>query len=773
VEAGFYGDRRPPRGKHLQNESSHSKARSSRLPITGKVRNSNIAVANAALFLAGAWLPLIAAAQGNPASTATPDAQTRELILDLFGTVLRVRLSVGLLGLAVILSLMVLSFTAAVFALIARRRVRQANTANRKLEEEISARKRAEDAVRRSEEEYRLLFERNPQLMWLIDRETQRFLAVNNAAIQHYGYTADEFLGMSIQDVRRPEDVAAPPSDSDEFTALGQAQYSGRHKKKDGTPIDVEIREHDIQFTGRDARLAMITDVTERKKLEEQFQQAQRLESIGRLAGGVAHDFNNLLTIINGYSDLALSELGSDHPLRENLSEVRNAGERAAGLTQQLLAFSRKQLVQPIVLSINTTVTDIHRMLQRLIGEDIEIRTNLAADLGNVLADPGQIQQVIMNLAVNSRDAMPHGGALLIETGNVAFDEDYMMSHPEVYPGAYIMLAVTDTGTGMTPEIKARIFEPFFTTKPKGAGTGLGLATVYGMVKQAGGWIWVYSEPGHGTTFKIYFPRVDEPLSPAQPVAKTDVRGDETILVVEDQADLRRLAVMALEKYGYRTYDSSNADEALSFASAFLEPIHLLVTDVIMPGMNGRHLADEMTRLRPGVRVLFMSGYTDDTMAHHGVLDIGVAYLQKPFTPELLGEKVREVLGPRTTAKATILVISVDDGHRRFLRQSLTSAGYAVLEANSGREALKQLTAALHVDLVITGRFIGEQEAFETKRLLQDRHPRLKFVVLSEVGKSEVLQTADPRNASTSRRKPVNSGELLQLVREALSEPRP
>jgi CheY-like chemotaxis protein len=331
------------------------------------------------------------------------------------------------------------------------------------------------------------------------------------------------------------------------------------------------------------------------------------------------------------------------------VAEISAAGQRAAALTEQLLAFSRRQVLQPKVLNLNHVIMDIDGMLRRLIGEDIDLVIKLSPDLGNIQADVGQLQQVIVNLAVNARDAMPQGGSLLIEAGNIFLDEDYCASHPEVRPGAYIMLGVSDTGTGMTPEVQQRIFEPFFTTKPKGSGTGLGLATVHGMVRQAGGWIWVYSEPGSGATFKMYLPRTDEAVAQPHAIIAKDARGDETILVVEDQEQVRILAATELERYGYRVLSAAGGDEAIALARAFPGPIDLLITDIVMPGMDGRTLANRLAGER-SLSVLFMSGYTGNAIAHRGILDAGLNYIQKPFTPESFAQKVREVLGPRRSA---------------------------------------------------------------------------------------------------------------------------
>ena len=358
--------------------------------------------------------------------------------------------------------------------------------------------------------------------MWVYDAATIRFLAVNEAATEKYGYTASEFLAMTLRDIRPSEDIPRLLESTSKPTTRLNTEGPWRHRKKDDSIIMVEIVEQPISFVGHDACLVMASDITERERLAQQLRQAQRLESIGRLAGGVAHDFNNMLTVINGYSEMLLTDAAANSPTREQLAEIRAAGERASSLTQQLLAFSRKQIIQPTILNLNDVVADIEKMLRRLIGEDIEMVTTLDPALGNVKADASQIQQIIMNLAVNARDAMPGGGRLLIETANSTFDASYIPTHPEVRGGDYAMLAVTDNGTGMTAEVKQHLFEPFFTTKEHGKGTGLGLATVYGMVKQSGGWIWVYSEPGCGTTLKIYLPRTGQPATEA--VVKLDER---------------------------------------------------------------------------------------------------------------------------------------------------------------------------------------------------------------------------------------------------------
>jgi len=387
-------------------------------------------------------------------------------------------------------------------------------------------------------------------------------------------------------------------------------------------------------------------DITERKQLEQQFQQAQKMEAVGRLAGGVAHDFNNLLTAILGSADLVLDDLKPNAPEREEIQEIRRAALRAADLTRQLLAFSRQQVISPTVLNPNAVVANMDKLLRRLLGEDVDLRTVLTPEPGAIKADPSQLEQVVVNLAVNARDAMPGGGKLTIETQNVDLDEEYAGGHVSAQPGSYVMLAVSDTGSGMDAVTQARIFEPFFTTKEKGKGTGLGLATVYGIVKQSGGWIWVYSEPGHGTTFKIYLPRVTEAAAPAapSPVLPISVRGSETVLLVEDDEMIRALVQKVLKANGYTTLVAESGPAALRLAGQHDGRIHLLMTDVVMPGMNGREVAERLAPAHAGIEVLYLSGYTDDAIVHHGVLEPGIAFLQKPFTPAVLVRKVREVL---------------------------------------------------------------------------------------------------------------------------------
>jgi two-component system, cell cycle sensor histidine kinase and response regulator CckA len=401
---------------------------------------------------------------------------------------------------------------------------------------------------------------------------------------------------------------------------------------------------------GRAAGTAM--DITEQKRLEEQVRQAQRMESIGNLAGGVAHDFNNILTAILGHTTLLLEDCAHPIPpkhLQESLEEIKQASLRAAGLTNQLLAFSRKQIVQPRILNLNAVVDNLEPMLKRVIGEDVELSFSMADGLGTISADPGQVEQVVMNLIVNARDAMPRGGRITVETANIDLDDSYGRQHGAMTAGEYVMLTVSDTGVGIPPALLAKIFEPFFTTKPKGQGTGLGLATVYGIVKQHRGYVWVYSEEGKGTTFKVYLPRVDgTPVRMARPVEKETTKGYETILLVEDDDRVRNLAHAVLTRHGYSVLSASGVDEALQLAQTHTGTIHAAVTDVVMPGKSGHSLAEVLAGRYPEIRVLYMSGYTDDAIVHHGVLAPEVAFLQKPFTPASLARAVRAVLGPPT-----------------------------------------------------------------------------------------------------------------------------
>jgi PAS domain S-box-containing protein len=509
-------------------------------------------------------------------------------------------------------------------------------------------RRQAEVALRESEERYRTLVEGVRDVIFALSPEGT-ITSLNPAFETITGWQRDQWVGQPFERLVHPEDlplalellgrvVRGELRPVNQFRVrIAQGDY--RVAEFSATPQLVEGQLIGILGIGR--------DVTERVQLEQQLRQAQKMEAVGRLAGGIAHDFNNILTAITGYADLLLEDLGPTDPRREDAEEVRKAAQRAAGLTRQLLAFSRQQVLQPSVIDVNALVGDLQRMLGRLLGEDVELGTRLDPAVGRVKADPGQLEQVLMNLAVNARDAMPQGGKLTLETVNVDMDERYAADHYPARPGPYVMIAVSDTGTGMSEETQAHMFEPFFTTKEKGKGTGLGLATVYGIVKQSGGFIWVYSELGHGSTFKIYLPRVAEPSERSAGAAPTGAqrsRGTETVLLAEDEPPVRAVARQVLERHGYTVLEAPSAESALDIATRYSGTIHLLLTDVIMPGMNGRELATRLAGLRPEARVIFMSGYTDDAVTRHGVLEPGSTYLQKPFTPDAIARKVREVL---------------------------------------------------------------------------------------------------------------------------------
>jgi two-component system cell cycle sensor histidine kinase/response regulator CckA len=513
---------------------------------------------------------------------------------------------------------------------------------------DVTERKQAELRLQEREEQYRLLFDSNPHPMWVFDAETLAFLAVNDAAVRQYGYSPGEFRGMTVNDIRPPEEIPTPSEHLKDLLRIPPGSPGGwRHRTKDGSIIEVEVSSNPITFQGREAVLVLANDVTEKKKLEAQLLQAQKMEAIGQLAGGVAHDFNNLLGVITGYTELLLKDLGTMHPGLRRAEEIQKAAERAGSLTRQLLAFSRKQVLVPEVLDLNSVLDDTEKMLRRLIGEDIQLVTVFASGLGRVKADPGQMEQVILNLAVNARDAMPRGGKLIIETANVDLDANYARARADVKPGSYVMLAVSDTGHGMDADTMTHIFEPFFTTKDEGKGTGLGLSTVFGIVKQSGGHVAVYSEVGRGTSFKVYLPRTqeEEEIAAVGAVrAEVPRTGSETILLVEDAEALRLLIAEILEVGGYRVLPGASPEAALAAAEAHAGPIHLLLTDVVMPRMSGREVADRIKASRPTVKIMYMSGYTDEAIGHHGALEPGTHFMQKPFTADALLRKVREVL---------------------------------------------------------------------------------------------------------------------------------
>ena len=516
---------------------------------------------------------------------------------------------------------------------------------------EALERARQRQELRRQERLLRQIIDANPSLIFVKDWEG-RFVLVNQATAEVYGTSVDELVGKTDADFNsNTDEVSHFLRDDREVMSSGRPKLIAEERVTNPTSretrwfqtIKVPLRLPDDDVP---KLLGVATEITERKRLEEQLLQSQKMEAIGQLAGGVAHDFNNILTAIVGYTDLLAAEFGSGNRHLEDLEEIRKAARRAAALTRQLLSFSRKQVIEPRIIDVNGVVQNLDKMLRSLLSENIELTTHLAEPLDSARADPNQVEQVIMNLAINARDAMPEGGKLTIETGNATLDDTYAAQHISVIPGAYVMLAVTDTGTGMDEDTQSRIFEPFFTTKPVGRGTGLGLSTVYGIVKQSGGNIWLYSEPGKGTTFKVYLPAIDAaPDDVGKPVSSIARRsGGETVLVVEDDDQLRRLTHRALAAHGYVVLEADRGATALDIARRHKGRIDLVLTDVVMPDTNGRKLADALRAGRPGLRVLFMSGYPDGAMGQHGLLDQGISYLAKPFTTEAVARKVREVL---------------------------------------------------------------------------------------------------------------------------------
>ena len=526
---------------------------------------------------------------------------------------------------------------------------------------DITERKRAdqtEETLRRSEEKFRILFDQAADCILLLEITPEGIPVIrdaNSATFRLLGYERDELIGQPVSLIDAAPDVSKAVGERRRDVISGAtSMFEVSHRCKDGAIRDFECSVTEMQVASVTFAISVERDITarkqaeaERNRLEEQLRAAQKMEAIGGLAGGIAHDFNNLLSVILSFTGFAMDAVREGGPLRDDLLEVKKAGERAAVLTRQLLAFSRKQVLRAVPVNLNEIAAAVEKMLRRILGEDIDFVQVLAPDLGLTRADPGQIEQVIMNLVVNARDAMPEGGKLTIETGNVEVDEEYAARHVAVRPGSYVQLVVTDTGCGMDAKTKARLFEPFFTTKEKGKGTGLGLSTAYGIVKQSGGDIWVYSEPGGGTTFKIYLPRdrsAAQVTATKPPTVPRQSTGTETILLVEDEEALRRVAERALAAAGYTVLTAAGGEAALQTSAQHAGEIHLLLTDVVMPQMSGKALAQQLCRARPPLKVLYMSGYTDDAIVHHGVLDPGTHFLGKPFTAADLTRKVREVL---------------------------------------------------------------------------------------------------------------------------------
>jgi PAS domain S-box-containing protein len=641
---------------------------------------------------------------------------------------------------------------------------------------DITERRQLEDQFRRVQQRLRDVVVSSPAVLFTLELTVEDVLGISwtsDNLPEVLGYPPEAAIGSDwwLTSIH-PKDLAGvrARTRADLFTR-DQSTEEYRFRHGDGsyrwTRCDMRLIRDE---TGQPSEaVGAWSDITERKraeeeqsKLREQLQQAQKLESVGRLAAGVAHDFNNLLTVINGYGDMLLKQLTPDDPMHESVSEMREAGQRAAVLVRQLLLLSRKQVTQASEVNLNDIITEVGKMLARVIGEDILLESVLSPSLGCVLADPGQLHQVLMNLAVNARDAMLGGGTLLIETRNVDLEDSYAEQHAEVKPGPYVQLKVSDTGIGMTKDVMSHLFEPFFTTKKPGEGTGLGLATVYGIVKQSGGSVWVYSEPGEGTAFTIYLPRIDAGVKlQKEPEAKPEsLRGTETILVVEDQEQLRKMAVRVLRSFGYRVLEAANPGEALLHSERHAGPIHLLLTDVVMPGMTGPELADRIKPLRAAMETVFMSGYSEHAIT--GRLELTGSYLPKPFSPEALAAKVRGVLGSPRSA-GTILVVDDEPGIRHLLRKLLTSVSYRVLEAENGREALRQV-ATSKVDLVIMDLAMPELEGVETIQALRRVLPQLKIIAISGQFAGPMLRVAEHLGAEASVAKPIQPDELLDAV---------
>jgi two-component system cell cycle sensor histidine kinase/response regulator CckA len=523
---------------------------------------------------------------------------------------------------------------------------------------DLSERVKAEAALREAQARFTRLAE-SGLIGIIIGESTGRIVDANDAFLSMVGYSQDDLAAglVSWERMTPPAWVSLNVAATEQLRVHGVAgPWEKEYLRKDGSLVPVLVG---VATLEGDRNISLSIDLTARKQAEagrtraeealrhsdEQLRQAQKMEAVGRLAGGVAHDFNNVLSVIMSYGDLILGDLKPSDPLRGDIEEIRKAASRAAGLTHQLLLFSRQQVVEPRVIDLHEVLTSMDKMLQRILGEDVDLVLVAQRSGGRVKVDPSHVEQVILNLVVNARDAMPTGGQLTIETANVVLDEAYTNNHVPAKAGQYVMMAVTDTGTGMDRDTQTRIFEPFFTTKEKGKGTGLGLSTVFGIVQQSGGNIWVYSEPGRGTTFKIYLPRVDAEVQALTPtIAPTTLRGKETILLVEDEEQVRTVVVGVLRRQGYHVIPAQNAGEALLLCERHPGKIDLLLTDVVMPQMSGPELAKRLAMTRPDVRVLCMSGYTDDSIVRHGVLETGVAFIQKPITPGLLARKVREVL---------------------------------------------------------------------------------------------------------------------------------
>lgn len=639
--------------------------------------------------------------------------------------------------------------------------------------EQERLRQRAEEEVRTSRQRLELVLDASDEGYW--DWNLLTGEAIQSPRYETMlGYEPGE-LATGYQGWRKllhEEDLAYTEEAFRAFLASGTDTFTREYRMrcKSGSYIWVLSRGKIVTRDDGGKAVRMVgtnTDITERRTLQEQFLQAQKMESVGRLAGGVAHDFNNLLTVINGYSALLLARSGAQSQHAKQLEEILRAGERAADLTQQLLALSRKQKIDPQLVKINSAVTDSRKMLSRLIGEDIAFETALLAPRDEVMTDPGQIHQVLMNLVVNARDAMPNGGRLTVSTETVEVRPEDHPGNEDAATGPYLLLRVADTGTGMDRETQRHIFDPFFTTKEAGKGTGLGLSTVYGIVRQNGGFIKVSSELGSGTRFDVYLPLAGaDALAPSGTATSVSTGGSETILLVEDQTNVRRLVADLLKSYGYSVIEAANADEALAIAETLAEPIHLLLTDVIMPGVNGKVLAERLKLLRPAAKVLYMSGFTDEKVGLTSVLAPSVTYLRKPFTPEMLAERVRQVLDVPVGCR-TILVVDDQAGVRNLLQEFLVSAGHRALGAADGKEAMEILAREEAVDLVITDMFMPNQNGADVLRRMRSQYSGLRLIAMSGAFGGQFMETAESLGVTATLVKPIDKETFLQVVSQA------
>jgi PAS domain S-box-containing protein len=640
---------------------------------------------------------------------------------------------------------------------------------------DISARKASEDALRASEEKFSRIFQSSSNLVAFSEPEHGRIVDVNDTWVDALGISREEAVGKSGQELGLWRDPVKGERCRAMLRANGQLRDFEMEVHGKRGVLFVMASANYVDVRGSRYLLWELHDITRQKQAEReqealrmQLLQAQKLESVGRLAGGVAHDFNNLLTVINGYSDLVLSKLAADDPVRHDVEEIRQAGDRASGLTQQLLVMSRTQVGQPRLMDLNNAVTETVRLVERLIGEDIHVVLRLDPKLGLVNADPIQIHQVLMNLAVNARDAMPEGGQLTLETCNATIGPEPVFAEVSG-AGEFVRLTVRDTGIGMSAETITRIFEPFFTTKSLGTGTGLGLSTAHGIVRQAGGWINVRSAPGEGATFEVYLPRTAEAQAGAhaQQAAVSERGGSETILVVEDQPAVRQFAASVLRDLGYRVLEVGSGAEALGVSAAHEGPIHLVLTDVIMPGMNGLMLAERIAGQRPHARILFMTAYAGEVLQERGVVLESQHWLQKPFRPDELARKVREVLD-RPPKGLTVLVLDDEVPVRRMLHDMLAEAGYSVIEAENGAAALAVLER-IAVEVMLTDPMVPGKDVVDTIAEVRKRHPKIKIISMSGTLGGHSLKVGAFPAADARVAKPIERQELLSTIHEVLA----